>query len=139
MQNQEFRNLIIKHYQEPQAFGFTNNTNAIKQDFDSEYCVDHLTLEIEFENNKIISARFEGVACTIATSATDLFCLEIINKTKKEAKAQIKAFEKLLGNREPKIESSLNELGYYGLIAHEPRRANCALIPTKILLKIFNT
>ena len=138
MKNLEFRNLIIEHYQKPQTFGFTNKPSTIKESFDSEYCVDHLILEIEFKNDKIISARFQGVACTIATSATDLFCLEIINKTKREVMAKIKAFEKLLEGNKPETDLSLGKLGYYGLIAHEPRRARCALIPAKILLKMLN-
>ncbi len=135
--NTKFRDILIKHYQKPEAFGFVNDKKGIKIRHNSEFCVDDLILEVILEQEIIKSAKFEGVACMVATSAIDLFCLELTNKTKSEAKKIIYKFEEMLQNADAEIKLGLNNLGYFGLVSNQPNRVRCAIIPAQLFKKIF--
>ncbi len=140
MNNLEFRDIIIKHYQNPLNYGFLKTKKDIKIRHNSQYCIDDITLQLIIENKKVISAKFEGQACTIATSATDLFCSKITNQNISKIKIIVNKFAKMINNQNNKKNDSLGNLGWYGLVSQEPKRSRCALIPAELITKgILNT
>ncbi|AME12747.1 Nitrogen fixation protein NifU [Mycoplasma mycoides subsp. mycoides] len=66
------REIIIKHFLNPENKTLTNNQNAIIKELKSQTCADQLIIEILIENKIIKSMKFDGSACAIATSSIDL-------------------------------------------------------------------
>lgn len=72
------REIIMKHYSNPQNYGQIANVEPIK--FFSKYCVDRFELFIKMVDNHVSEAAFEGQGCAIFLSSTDLMLSLIKNK-----------------------------------------------------------
>ena len=83
---QMMREIIMDHYNNPLHKNVPKNLEGYKKiRMDSDSCIDDITIYIKIEDDKIIDACFEGVACTISTSSTDILCDLIIGKSLKDA------------------------------------------------------
>ena len=86
MDNEIKREIMLDHYSNP------NNKKAINDDRyksvhnASESCIDDITVYMLAENGIIVDCKFDGVACTISTSSTDIMCDLVIGKSFIEAK-----------------------------------------------------
>ena len=81
---QMMREIIMDHYNNPLHKNVPQNLEGYKKiRMDSDSCIDDITIYIKIEDDKIIDACFEGVACTISTSSTDILCDLIIGKSLK--------------------------------------------------------
>ena len=66
----------------------------------SDNCIDDIDVFMLVDNNKVIDACFDGVACTISTSSTDIMCELLKDKDIAEAKKIIEAFNKMIREEE---------------------------------------
>ena len=80
------RQIIMDHYNTPLHKETPKDIEKYEQiRMNSESCIDDITIFVKYENDIIVDCKFDGIACTISTSSTDIMCDLVIGKTKKEA------------------------------------------------------
>lgn len=130
MSPEMMREIIMDHYNNP-LFKKTPDENVIndyqKIRMDSDSCIDDITIYIKMDGDKIIDASFDGVACTISTTSTDILCGLIIGKTIKEALYIIDQYKNMIYEK-PFDESVLEELIVFINTHKQAARIKCATL-----------
>ena len=90
------RQIIMDHYSNPQ-----NKHRPPKEGYEtvhmhSDNCIDDLDIFLLVENEIIIDACFDGVACTISTSSTDIMCDLLKDKDIKEGRYIIEQYQHMI-------------------------------------------
>ena len=99
------REIIMDHYSSPRHKHEPKNAAEYQQiHMDSISCVDNIMLYVKVENDKVIDACFEGVACTISTASTDILCDLIIDKSKEDANYILNQYENMIFEKEFEVE-----------------------------------
>ncbi|HHT66812.1 MAG TPA: SUF system NifU family Fe-S cluster assembly protein [Erysipelotrichaceae bacterium] len=137
MTNEMMRQIIMDHYSNP-----TNKRQPEKEGYEkihthTENCIDDLDIFLLIENQKIIDACFDGVACSISTSSTDIMCDLLKNKDIKEGLKIIDAFQKMV-REEEFDETLLEEAIVFINTSKQAARINCAVsswVAAKEILK----
>ena len=69
------REIILEHYSTPDNKKTPDDKSKYKAiRMDSDSCIDDITIYLDIENGIIKDAVFDGVACAISTSSTDILC-----------------------------------------------------------------
>ena len=105
MTNEMMRQIIMDHYSNPQNKHQPPKEGYEKVHMHSDNCIDDLDIFLLVENGKIADACFDGVACTISTSSTDIMCDLLKDKDIEEAKKTIEAFQHMI--REEEFDDSI--------------------------------
>ena len=121
------RSIIMDHYSNPIHKHQPNGDGFIKVHMHSDNCIDDLDIFLKLDNNKVIDACFDGVACTISTASTDIMCDLLINKDYKEAKNIIKQYDNMI-HEEPFDEEVLDEAIVFINTSKQAARIRCAMI-----------
>ena len=114
-----YSNPLNKH--QPQTEGFE------KMHMHSDNCIDDLDIFLLIENNKVIDACFDGVACTISTSSTDIMCELLKDKDIEQAKYIIKQYDNMI-HELPFDEEALDEAVVFINTSKQAARIRCATI-----------
>ena len=93
----------------------------------SDNCIDDLDIFLLVENGKVVDACFDGVACTISTSSTDIMCDLLKDKDIEEAKKTIEAFQHMI-HEEEFDDSLLAEAIVFINTSKQAARIRCATI-----------
>ncbi|EXU60448.1 iron-sulfur cluster assembly scaffold protein [Mycoplasma mycoides] len=133
------REIIIKHFLNPENKTLTNNKNAIIKELKSQTCADQLIIEILIENKIIKSMKFDGSACAIATSSIDLLINNLLNLDIKKAIELIKNYQDFLLTGSLINIDQLNELVVMKNIHKQKNRILCASLALNDLLEILNS
>ncbi|MDP4040125.1 iron-sulfur cluster assembly scaffold protein [Mycoplasma mycoides] len=133
------REIIIKHFLNPENKTLTNNKNAIIKELKSQTCADQLIIEILIENKIIKSMKFDGSACAIATSSIDLLINNLLNLDIKKAIELIKNYQDFLLTGTLINADQLNELVVMKNIHKQKNRILCASLALNDLLEILNS
>ena len=96
LSNEMMRSIIMDHSSNPTNKHLPNGEGYEKVHMHSDNCIDDLDIYFKVVDNKIVDACFEGVACTISLSSTDIMCDLIKNKTSEEAKYMINQYFKMM-------------------------------------------
>ena len=133
------RAIILDHYENPKHHLGDNGNNSklkgyVECNISSASCIDNLTAYIKVLNNIIKDVKFSGVGCAISTSATDIMCNLLRNKTINEAKKIISNYLSMI-DKKPYDEELLGELNAYCEIYKQPNRKKCAVFPFEVLKK----
>ena len=88
MTNAMMRQIIMDHYSNPQ--------NKHQVHMHSDNCIDDLDIFLLVKDGKIIDACFDGVACTISTSSTDIMCDLLKDKDIEEGRNIIEQFQHMI-------------------------------------------
>jgi nitrogen fixation NifU-like protein len=75
------RKILMSHFTAPVNFGLVDDNHLYKKHLRSDACSDELTIQIDAENQVIKKIHFEGSACVIATSSSDILFSMLENKT----------------------------------------------------------
>lgn len=122
------REIIMDHYSNPiNKTKPEDTTNYVSIRMDSDSCIDDITIYLKIENDKIIDACFDGVACAISTSSTDILCEMIKDKTKKEALYIIEQYKNMIFEKDFD-ENCLDELVAFVNTHKQAARIKCATI-----------
>ena len=122
------RSIILDNYQD--------KSNRIRHDDDSNYiktntrintCIDNLDLYININNNIIEDVSFEGEACVISTSSTNILINLIKGKSVEEAIDIIDNYKKMIDEKEYD-KDIIGEGIVYEDIYKEPARIKCATL-----------
>ena len=109
------------HKHQPEGEGFE------KVHMHSDNCIDNLDIYLKVENGKVVSACFDGVACTISTASTDIMCELLIGKTIEDALYTIEQYNHMI-HEEPFDEDALDEAIAFINTSKQAARIRCATI-----------
>lgn len=131
------REIIMDHYSNPLHKKTPNNIDEYeKVRMDSDSCIDDITVYLKFEDNKIVDAVFDGVACTISTSSTDIMCDLVVGKTREEAKYIFEQYTNMIYEKEFD-DSVLDEALVFINTSKQAARIKCATIGWKGMEEIL--
>ena len=121
------RQIIMDHYSNPQNKHQPPKEGYEKMHMHSDNCIDDLDIFLLVEDGKIVDACFDGVACTISTSSTDIMCDLLKDKDIEEGKNIIEQFQHMI--REEKFdEGVLEEAIVFINTSKQAARIRCATI-----------
>lgn len=121
------RQIIMDHYQKPSNKGFSEKNGYVKVRKDSDTCIDDITVELKMNGDVIEDINFDGVACTIATSSTDIMATILTGKSKDEAVEIIANYRKMI-KEEDYDAKILGELVAFKNIGRQANRIKCGII-----------
>ncbi len=130
---QMMREIIMDHYNNPLHKKVPENLEGYKKiRMDSDSCIDDITIYLKIENDTILDATFDGVACTISTSSTDILCDLIIGKSLKDALYIVEQYKNMIYEKEFD-DSVLDELIVFINTHKQAARIKCATLgPTGV-------
>ncbi len=137
MDKETKRLIILDNYQNPFNRGLIQDEDYIKSNTRSESCIDNIDLMVKIKDGVIENCYFDGEACAICTSATSIIVKSLIGKTLDEALVIIKNYQNMI-NEEEYDSSILGELNVFDEIYMQPARKNCALLPSKCVIKVID-
>ena len=133
----EKRSLILDNYQNPTNKGLPNDNSYIKVNSRNESCVDNITVGAKVVDDKLSDIKFDGEACAICSSATNVMTKELKGKSFDEAEIIVDNFKRMI-NEQPYDEDVLGELNIYNEVYKQPSRKKCALLPFEAISKIID-
>ena len=135
---QMIREIIMDHYNNPLHKNVPQNLEGYKKiRMDSDSCIDDITIYIKIEDDKIVDACFEGVACTISTSSTDILCDLIIGKSLKDALYIVEQYKNMIYEKDFD-DSVLDELIVFINTHKQAARIKCATLGPSGVEDIIN-
>ena len=125
--NEMMRAIIMDHSSNP-----TNKHRPSKDGYEkihmhSDNCIDDLDIYFLIKDNKVIDACFEGVACTISLSSTDIMCDLLKGKNTAEALYIIEQYQNMM-HEEPFDSDVLDEAIVFINTSKQAARIRCATI-----------
>ena len=127
LNNEMMRSIIMDHSSHPTNKHLPTGEGYTKVHMHSENCIDDLDIYLKIEKNTVIDACFEGIACTISLSSTDIMCDLIKGKTKEEALYMIEQYNHMM-HEEPFDEDVLEEAIVFINTSKQAARIRCATI-----------
>ncbi len=125
--NDMMRSIIMDHYSNPLNKHQPQKEGFIKMHMHSDNCIDDLDIFLLVDGNIITDACFDGVACTISTSSTDIMCDLLKGKTIEEGKNIIEQYQHMI-HEEPFDEEVLDEAIVFINTSKQAARIRCATI-----------
>jgi nitrogen fixation protein NifU and related proteins len=137
--DEETRQIIYEHYQHPThkrkpEENELSNYKSIRME--STSCIDDITIYLKVDNGIVVDALFDGIACTISISSTDIMCDLILNKPIKEVEQLISEYMNMIKEEECNLDS-LGEAKAFIVMPKQPARVKCATIGWDGLKKIL--
>ena len=120
------RSIILDNYQNANM-KHTSDDNFIKINTRNVSCIDNLDIYLKIKDNIIVDASFEGEACVISISSTNILMNMLIGKTKDEAIYIIDNYLKMI-NEEKYDKDLLKELMAFDDTSKQPSRIKCATL-----------
>ena len=125
--NDMMRSIIMDHYSDPQNKHQPPKEGYEKVHMHSYNCIDDLDIFLLVEGNIITDACFDGTACTISTSSTDIMCDLLRGKEITEGRKIIDAFHHMMHEEEFDAEL-LDEAIVFINTSKQAARIRCATI-----------
>lgn len=120
------RSIILDNYQSPNK-KMVSGDNYIKINTRNVSCIDNLDIYLKVNNGIVEDATFEGEACVISISSTNILINLIIGKTKEESIYIIDNYLKMI-NEEEYDKEVLRELMVFDDTSKQPSRIKCATL-----------
>ena len=121
------RNIILDNYQNANKKYISDGDNFTKINTRNVSCIDNLDIYIDIENNIIKDISFDGEACVISISSTNILINLIIGKNKEDALYIINNYLKMI-NEEEYDKEVLKELLVFDDTSKQPSRIKCATL-----------
>lgn len=121
------RSIILDNYQNPNKKMVSDENDYIKINTRNVSCIDNLDIYLKVNNGVIEDATFEGEACVISISSTNILINLIIGKTKEEGIYIIDNYLKMISEEEYD-EEVLKELMVFDDTSKQPSRIKCATL-----------
>ena len=120
------RSIILDNYQNPNM-KHTSNEDYVKINTRNVSCIDNLDIYLKIEDNIIRDISFEGEACVISISSTNILINMLIGKTCKEGINIINNYLKMI-NEEEYDKDLLEDLIVFDDTSKQPSRIKCATL-----------
>ena len=122
------REIIMDHYSSPRHKESPTGEGFLTLHSSSVNCIDDIDVYVKFGNdNKVSYASWNGTACAISTSSSDILCDLLLGKTKEEAEYIIEEFNKMIHEEEYDA-SVLEEALAFKNTSKQAARIHCATI-----------
>ena len=125
--NEMMRSIIMDHYSNPQNKHQPSKEGYEKMHMHSENCIDDIDVFLLIENGVVTDACFDGVACTISTSSTDIMCDLLKGKNIADAKNIIVQYNNMI-HEQPFDDEVLDEAIVFINTSKQAARIRCAMI-----------
>ena len=125
--NEMMRSIIMDHYSNPQNKHQPSKEGYEKMHMHSENCIDDIDVFLLIENGIVTDACFDGVACTISTSSTDIMCDLLKGKSIADAKNIIAQYNNMI-HEQPFDDEVLDEAIVFINTSKQAARIRCAMI-----------
>lgn len=125
--NEMMRSIIMDHYSNPQNKHQPSKEGYEKMHMHSENCIDDIDVFLLIENGVVTDACFDGVACTISTSSTDIMCDLLKGKKIADAKNIIVQYNNMI-HEQPFDDGVLDEAIVFINTSKQAARIRCAMI-----------
>lgn len=129
------RSIILDNYQNPNNKR-VSGTDYIKINTRNVSCIDNLDIYLKIENDIIKDVSFEGEACVISISSTNILTNLLIGKTKEEGIYLIDNYLKMI-NEEEYDKEVLKELLVFDDTSRQPSRIKCATLSANGIKKFL--
>ena len=120
------RSIILDNYQSPNN-KHTSDDSYFKINTRNVSCIDNLDIYLKIEDNIIKDISFEGEACVISISSTNILTNLLIGKTKEEGIYLIDNYLKMI-NEEEYDKEVLKELLVFDDTSKQTSRIKCAAL-----------
>mgnify|MGYP000490221004 CR=1 FL=1 len=120
------RSIILDNYQSPNN-KHTSDDSYFKINTRNVSCIDNLDIYLKIEDNIIKDISFEGEACVISISSTNILTNLLIGKTKEEGIYLIDNYLKMI-NEEEYDKEVLKELLAFDDTSKQTSRIKCATL-----------
>ncbi|MFA5283178.1 MAG: SUF system NifU family Fe-S cluster assembly protein [Bacilli bacterium] len=121
------RQIIMDHYENPRNKKQPSSEGYISMHMNSANCIDDIDVFLKIVSGYIVDACFDGVACTISTSSTDIMCDLLKGKTIKDAQYIIEQYLNMISEKQFD-ESVLDEAIVFVNTSKQAARIKCATI-----------
>ena len=125
--NEMMRAIIMDHYSNPVNKKQPPKDGYEKVHMHSDNCIDDIDVFLLVENGVVTDACFDGVACAISTSSTDIMCDLLKGKDIERAKYIIDQYHHMI-HEEPYDSSVLEEALAFMNTSKQAARIHCATI-----------
>ena len=136
MTNEMMRSIIMDHSSHPENKHLPKEEGYEKVHMHSDNCIDDLDIYLKVVNDKVVDACFEGVACTISLSSTDIMCDLMKGKDRASALYMIEQYHHMM-HEEPFDEEVLEEAIVFVNTSKQAARIRCATIGWNAAEKIL--
>ena len=130
------RSIILDNYQNANKKYISDGEEFTKINTRNVSCIDNLDIYIDMNNNIIKDISFEGEACVISISSTNILINLLIGKSKEEALYIIDNYLKMI-NEEEYDKEVLNELLVFDDTSKQPSRIKCATLTANGIKKFL--
>lgn len=120
------RSIILDNYQNP-IHKKISDSSYIKINTRNVSCIDNLDIYLKLEDNIIKDVSFEGEACVISISSTNILIDLLIGKTRDEGINIIDNYLKMI-NEEEYNKEVLKDLLVFDDTSKQPSRIKCATL-----------
>lgn len=129
------RSIILDNYQNPNNKR-VSGTDYIKINTRNVSCIDNLDIYLKIENDIIKDVSFEGEACVISISSTNILSNLLIGKNKEDGIYLIDNYLKMI-NEEDYDREVLGELLAFDDTSRQPSRIKCATLSANGIKKFL--
>ena len=120
------RSIILDNYQNPNK-KMVSGDDYIKINTRNVSCIDNLDIYLKVNNDIIEDVTFQGEACVISISSTNILINLLIGKTREEGIYIIDNYLKMI-NEEEYDSEVLKELLVFDDTSKQPSRIKCATL-----------
>lgn len=120
------RSIILDNYQNPNN-KHISDSSYVKINTRNVSCIDNLDIYLKIKNNIIEDISFEGEACVISISSTNILINLLIGKTRDEGIYLIDNYLKMISEEEYD-KDILKELEVFDDTSKQPSRIKCATL-----------
>lgn len=120
------REIIMDHYSNPRHKGVPIDLSSYKKiHTDSVNCIDDFDVYLKTKDGIVVDAMWDGVACTISSSSTDILLDQAIGQKEEDVLKMIDNYMKMI-NEQPYDESVLQEALAFKNTSKQAARIHCA-------------
>ena len=130
------RSIILDNYQNANKKYVSDGEDFLKINTRNISCIDNLDIYIDMDGNIIKDISFEGEACVISISSTNILVNLLIGKSKDEALYIINNYLKMI-NEEEYDKEVLKELLVFDDTSKQPSRIKCATLTANGIKKFL--
>ncbi len=121
-----YREIILKHYQNPQNFGVLSQATRQAGGMNPS-CGDQVEVMVRLEGDTIADIRFQGQGCAISTASASLMTELVKGKRVAEALELSRRFQAMVVEGAPP-DPALGDLVALSGVAKLPARVKCATL-----------
>ena len=130
------REIIMDHYEYPRNKELSDKEGYVSKHMASDSCIDDITVQAKIEDGTIKDCRFDGTACTIATSSTSIMTELVVDKSVDEAETIVDNYFSMIDQKDYD-EDVLEEAVAFQGVGKQANRINCATIGWKALKELL--